>query len=41
MVFGNIEAGRYTLVLDEAEIIDQAREMMSILKEGYKNGKKV
>ncbi len=40
-IFGTIEAGQCILVLDEAEKIDQNREMMSILKSGYENGKKV
>ncbi|MER5174413.1 MAG: bifunctional DNA primase/polymerase [Candidatus Nitrosocosmicus sp.] len=40
-IFGTIEAGQCTLVLDEAEKIDQDRDMMSILKNGYENGKRV
>jgi hypothetical protein len=40
-IFGNIEAGQCTLVLDEAEKIDQDRDMMGILKTGYENGKRV
>ena len=40
-IFGTIESGQCILVLDEAEKIDQEREMMSILKTGYQNGKKV
>ncbi len=40
-IFGTIESGQCTLVLDEAEKIDQEREMISILKTGYENGKKV
>jgi hypothetical protein len=40
-IFGNVEAGQCTLVLDEAEKIDQDREMMSILKNGYEHGKRV
>ncbi len=40
-IFGTIESGQCILVLDEAEKIDQEREMMSILKTGYENGKKV
>ena len=40
-IFGTIEAGQCTLVLDEAEKIDQDKDMMSILKTGYENGKKV
>ena len=40
-IFGNIEAGQCTLVLDEAEKIDQDRDMMSILKNGYEYGKRV
>lgn len=37
-IFGNIEAGQCTLVLDEAEKIDSS-ETMSILKSGYERGK--
>jgi hypothetical protein len=37
-IFGNIEAGQCTLVLDEAEKID-SNEIMSILKSGYERGK--
>lgn len=40
-IFGTVEAGQCTLVLDEAEKIDQDKDMMSILKTGYENGKKV
>jgi hypothetical protein len=40
-IFGIVEAGQCTLVLDEAEKIDQDKEMMSILKTGYENGKRV
>ena len=40
-IFGTLEPGQCTLVLDEAEKIDQVQEMMSILKSGYENGKKV
>ena len=40
-IFGTVEAGQCSLVLDEAEKIDQDRDMMSILKTGYENGKKV
>ena len=40
-IFGTIEAGQCTLVLDEAEKIDEDREMMSILKSGYENDKRV
>jgi hypothetical protein len=40
-IFGIIEEGQCTLVLDEAEKIDQDKEMMSILKTGYENGKRV
>jgi len=40
-IFGTVEPGQCTLVLDEAEKIDQVQEMMSILKSGYENGKKV
>jgi hypothetical protein len=37
-IFGNIETGQCTLVLDEAEKID-SNEIMSILKSGYERGK--
>ncbi len=40
-VFGTLEAGQCTLILDEAEKIDKDKDMMSILKTGYENGKKV
>lgn len=40
-IFGTIEAGQCTLVLDEAEKIDQYQDMRSILKNGYQNGKKI
>lgn len=40
-VFGTLESGQCTLVLDEAEKIDKDKDMMSILKTGYENGKKV
>jgi len=40
-IFGTIEPGQCTLVLDEAEKIDQYQEMRSILKNGYQNGKRV
>ena len=40
-IFGTIEAGQCTLVLDEAEKIDQDKDMMSILKTGYEYGKRV
>jgi hypothetical protein len=40
-IFGTVESGQCTLVLDEAEKIDQDKDMMSILKSGYENGKKV
>lgn len=40
-IFGTVEPGQCTLVLDEAEKIDQEKDMMSILKTGYENGKKV
>ena len=39
-IFGTIEAGQCTLVLDEAEKIDQDKDMMSILKTGYETVKK-
>ena len=32
---GNVEPGQITLILDEAEKIDQNPDMMSILKTGY------
>jgi hypothetical protein len=38
---GSIEAGQITLILDEAEKIDQSPEMMSILKTGYDFRKQV
>ena len=38
---GSIEAGQITLILDEAEKIDQSTEMMSILKTGYDFRKQV
>lgn len=38
---GTVEAGQITLILDEAEKIDQSQEMMSILKTGYDFRKKV
>jgi hypothetical protein len=38
---GSIEAGQITLILDEAERIDQSPEMMSILKTGYDFKKQV
>ncbi len=38
---GSIEAGQITLILDEAERIDQSTEMMSILKTGYDFKKQV
>lgn len=37
-IFGKIETGQCTLVLDEAEKID-SNEIMSILKSGYEKGK--
>lgn len=40
-IFGTVDAGQCMLVLDEAEKIDQDREMMGILKTGYQNGKRV
>jgi hypothetical protein len=40
-IFGTLEPGQCTLVLDEAEKIDKDTTMMSILKTGYENGKKV
>lgn len=40
-IFGTIESGQCILVLDEAEKIDQDKEMMSILKTGYQYNKKV
>jgi hypothetical protein len=40
-VFGTIEPGQCTLVMDEAEKIDEDKDMMSILKSGYQYGKKV
>jgi hypothetical protein len=40
-IFGTIEPGQCTLVLDEAEKIDEDKEMMSILKTGYEFGKRV
>jgi hypothetical protein len=40
-IFGIVEAGQCTLVLDEAEKIDQDKDMMSILKTGYEKDKKV
>ncbi|HEX5186698.1 MAG TPA: hypothetical protein VFV86_07390 [Nitrososphaeraceae archaeon] len=40
-IFGTLESGQCTLVLDEAEKIDTDNNMMSILKNGYENGKKV
>ena len=40
-IFGIVEAGQCTLVLDEAEKIDQDKDMMSILKNGYEYGKRV
>ncbi|MDN5845289.1 MAG: ATP-binding protein [Candidatus Nitrosocosmicus sp.] len=40
-IFGTIEAGQCTLVLDEAEKIDEDKDIMSILKTGYQYGKKV
>jgi hypothetical protein len=38
---GSTEAGQITLILDEAEKIDQSSEMMSILKTGYDFRKQV
>lgn len=38
---GTIEPGQCTLVLDEADKIDQSVDMMNILKAGYDYGKKV
>ncbi len=38
---GSVEAGQITLILDEAERIDQSPEMMSILKTGYDFKKQV
>jgi hypothetical protein len=40
-VLGTLEAGQCTLVLDEADKIDKDSMMMSILKTGFENGKKV
>lgn len=40
-IFGTIESGQCSLVLDEAEKIDKDKDMMSILKTGYENGKRV
>lgn len=40
-IFGMIEAGQCSLILDEAEKIDQDKDMMSILKTGYERNKKV
>jgi hypothetical protein len=40
-IFGTIESGQCILVLDEAEKIDQEKEMMGVMKNGYENGKKV
>ena len=39
-IFGTVEPGQCTLVLDEAEKIDQEKDMMSILKQGTKMVKK-
>ena len=40
-ILGTLEAGQFTLFIDEAEGIDNNRTMMSILKTGYEKGKKV
>ncbi len=40
-VFGTLQAGQCSLVMDEAEKIDTNDDMMSILKNGYENGKLV
>ena len=40
-VLGMIEAGQCTLILDEADKIDDSIDMLNILKTGYDNGKKV
>lgn len=40
-IFGTVDSGQCMLVLDEAEKIDQDKEIMSILKTGYQNGKKI
>jgi archaellin len=40
-IFGTVEAGQCILVLDEAEKMDQDKEMMSILKTGYQHNKKI
>jgi hypothetical protein len=40
-IFGTVEAGQCTLVLDESEKIDLNKDMMSVLKTGYENGKKI
>ena len=38
---GSVEAGQITLILDEAEKVDQSPEMMAILKTGYDFKKQV
>lgn len=40
-IFGTIEPGQCTLALDEAEKIDEDKDMLSILKTGYQYGKRV
>jgi hypothetical protein len=40
-IFGTVEVGQCTLVLDEAERVDRDKDMMGILKNGYENGKKI
>lgn len=38
---GNVEPGQITLILDEAEKVDQSADMIGILKSGYSFNKKV
>jgi len=38
---GNVEPGQITLILDEAEKVDQSIDMIPILKSGYAFNKKV
>lgn len=40
-IFGTIEPGQCMLILDEAEKLDQEKEMMGVMKSGYENGKKI
>ena len=37
-LFGNVEPGQYTLIVDEADNIDKDSDLMPMIKEGYRFG---